>query len=76
MKHVRHGRRKKDKNSIQYQPDNRTFHIFLTEQGLVQAGRVREAFARIEAETFEEFSGEQVEGFMKMLADIHGHLTQ
>lgn len=56
--------------------NRRTFHIFLTEQGLIQAGRVREAFARIEAETFEGFSGEQVEGFMKMLADIHGHLTQ
>lgn len=56
--------------------NRRTFHIFLTEQGLVQARRVREAFEQMEAETFEGFSGEQVEEFMKMLADIHGHLTQ
>lgn len=56
--------------------NRRTFHIFLTEQGRVQTRRVREAFERIESETFRGYSGEEVEGFMRMLIDIHEHLIR
>lgn len=55
--------------------NRRTFHIFLTETGSVQARRVREAFDAIEAESFRGFPKERVDDFMKMLTELHGNLV-
>lgn len=56
--------------------NRRTFHIFLTGQGMVLAKRVGEAFDHLEAETFEGFQRKQVAEFMKMMAEIHGNLVK
>lgn len=56
--------------------NRRTFHIFLTEQGTVQARRVRAAFDQIEADTFKGFTKEQMDGFVEMMSDIHAHLNR
>lgn len=55
--------------------NRRTFHIFLTGLGSIQAKRVREAFDQIEAETFDGLTQEQAAGFMKTMADIHRRLA-